>query len=406
MRRGKRDRAGDFWRGVLVFLICAGIGFWFSEEAKAQERMAQESVAQETDGQTVEGETGRLMGELELGEVQRAVDELLEEKSFSLEELVTKLISGEIPLDRETLARILREVFSQSAAREKTILLQILLLVLAAAIFTNFTHMFENGQIGEICFYVIYLLLFVLLMESFQEMSSQLERNLQAVVTFMQGLAPAYFLALAAANGASTAAVFYQMVLLLVWLIQWLLITFVLPAANLSVLLSMVNHLSREDLLSRLADLLRTLVDWSLKTMLGLVAGMQIVQSLVAPVIDSLKRSAIGKTAGALPGVGNLFNAVTEIAVTAAVLVRNCLGVAFVVILVVWGLAPVVQYGLLSLLYRLLSALAQPVSDPRLVGCIGIMGDGCALLLRILLTTQVLCMVTIVILAATFGGSA
>ena len=83
MRRGKRDRAGDFWRGVLVFLICAGIGFWFSEEAKAQERMAQESVAQETDGQTVEGETGRLMGELELGEVQRAVDELLEEKSFS-----------------------------------------------------------------------------------------------------------------------------------------------------------------------------------------------------------------------------------------------------------------------------------------------------------------------------------
>ena len=28
------------------------------------------------------------------------------------------------------------------------------------------------------------------------------------------------------------------------------------------------------------------------------------------------------------------------------------------------------------LLYRLLSALAQPVSDPRLVGCIGIMGDG------------------------------
>ena len=252
---------------------------------------------------------------------------------------------------------------------------------------------------------MIYLLLFVLLMESFQSMSSQLESSLRAVVAFMQGLAPAYFLAIAASNGATTAAVFYEMVLLLVWLIQWLMITFVLPAANLSVLLNMVNHLSKEDLLSKLSELLRTLVDWALKTMLGVVAGMQIIQSLVAPVIDSLKRSAIGKTASALPGVGNAFNAVTEIVVTAAVLVRNCLGVTFVIILAIWGLTPLIQYALMSLTYRLMSALTQPVSDPRMVGCLSIMGDGCGLLLRILLTTQVLCMVTIVILAVTFGGS-
>ena len=338
-------------------------------------------------------------------EVQQAVDELLEDRSFSLTDIVEKLIKGEILLNKETVVIILREIFVEQFAREKTIILQILLLVLVATVFTNFTNMFENGQIGEICFYVIYLLLFVLIMESFQEMSSQLESNLRAVVAFMQGLAPAYFLAVAASNGASTAAVFYQMVLFLVWLIQWLMITFVLPAANLSVLLNMVNHLSREDLLSKLSDLLHTLVDWSLKTMLGVVAGMQIVQTLVAPVIDSLKRSAIGRTASALPGVGNAFNAVTEIVVTAAVLVRNCLGVAFVIVLAIWGLTPLIQYGLMSFIYRLMSALAQPVSDSRMVGCLSIMGDGCALLLRILLTTQILCMVTIVILAATFGGS-
>lgn len=397
----KTGRVDKIWKIVLLCLVCAGMIISLWKEVSAQSSEEGENALP----RQAEEETGRLIGELDLDEVQEAVDGLLEDRSFSLQDMVKKLMDGEIVWNQETAVLFLRGIFTEQFDKEKTIILQILLLILVAAVFTNFTNMFENGQIGEICFYVIYLLLFVLLMESFQEMSSQLERSLRAVVTFMQGLAPAYFLALAASNGASTAAVFYQMVLLLVWLIQWLMITFVLPAANLSVLLSMVNHLSKEDLLSKLSDLLKTLVDWALKTMLGLVAGMQVIQTLVAPVIDSLKRSAIGKTASALPGVGNALNAVTEIVVTAAVLVRNCLGVAFVIILAVWGLVPVIQYGLMSLTYRLMAALAQPVSDSRMVGCLSIMGDGCALLLRILLTTQVLCMVTIVVLAATFGGN-
>ncbi len=377
---------------LTVWVFCTGVTVWAQEEAQPQ-------------AETAEDETAYLMEELNLDEIQEAMDRLLEDNSFSLTEMMEKLMSGQMSLDKDTVVLFLRGIFLEQFSRERSILLQIFLLVLVAAVFSNFTSMFQNGQIGEISFYVIYLLLFVLLMESFQSMSSQLESSLRAVVAFMQGLAPAYFLAIAASNGATTAAVFYEMVLLLVWLIQWLMITFVLPAANLSVLLNMVNHLSKEDLLSKLSELLRTLVDWALKTMLGVVAGMQIIQSLVAPVIDSLKRSAIGKTASALPGVGNAFNAVTEIVVTAAVLVRNCLGVTFVIILAIWGLTPLIQYALMSLTYRLMSALTQPVSDPRMVGCLSIMGDGCGLLLRILLTTQVLCMVTIVILAVTFGGS-
>ena len=347
----------------------------------------------------------QITDQMELTDLQSMVDEMLGEKTFSVTEAFHRLLSGEEVLSEESVREFLHSLLFYGIEREKELIVKLLLLLLFAAVFSGFAGAFDNGQVGEISFYVIYLLLFVLLMESFQNMSSQLEDSLRAVVTFMQGLAPAYFLAVAASNGATTAAVFYEMVLLLVWLIQWLMITFVLPAANLCVLLNMVNHLSKEDLLSKLADLLRTLVDWSLKTMLGVVAGMQIVQSLVAPVIDSLKRSAIGKTASALPGVGNAFNAVTEIVVTAAVLVRNCLGVTFVIILLIWGLTPIIQYGLMSLTYRLMSALTQPVSDPRMVGCLSIMGDGCALLLRILLTTQVLCMVTVVILAVTFGGS-
>ena len=45
--------------------------------------------------------------------------------------------------------------------------MKLLLLLLFAAIFSGFAGAFDNGQVGEISFYVVYLLVFTLLMNSF-----------------------------------------------------------------------------------------------------------------------------------------------------------------------------------------------------------------------------------------------
>ena len=87
-----------------------------------------------------------------------------------------------------------------------------------------------------------------------------------------------------------------------------------------------------------------------------------------------------------------------------ALLVKNCLGAMAVVVLLLAGAGPVIHYGLLSLSYRFLGAVAQPVSDKRIVGCLGTMGEGCALLLRIMLTAEILCVLTFIILMASVGG--
>ncbi|MDO5135845.1 MAG: stage III sporulation protein AE [Eubacteriales bacterium] len=345
-----------------------------------------------------------LLGEMDLTGVQALLDEILEEDSFSFRDAVKGLMEGREIFSKEAVGGFLQALFFDRVQRERDDFFRILLLILAAALFSSFSAAFEDGQLGEISFFMVYLLLFTMLMNTFGELSASLEEKLGWMTELMKGLTPAYFMAVAASAGAATAAVFYQGILLLVWLIQWILLTFLLPAVNLCVLLRLINHLSREDMLSKMAELLETGIGWGLKSLLGLVAGLQIVKGLVAPVMDSLKRTALGKTAGAIPGVGNAVNLVTELVVTSAVLVRNSLGAVSLFALAVMGLEPLLHYGLLSLSYRFLGALAQPVSDKRLVGCLSTMGEGCAMLLRILLTGEVLCMLTFVILASSLGG--
>ena len=387
-------------RGFFFFLfLLIGTPVIVSGAEKVQTEEAKEE-------QISSGMEEELLGEMDLSEVQDMMDEMLGEDSFSFTEAVKKLMKGEELLSKEAVQELLRGLFFSRFEKEKGTFMKILLLILAAAVFANFAEVFDNGQIGEVSFYVVYLLLFMLLMESFSELSGSLNQSLEWITRFMQVLSPAYFLAVAASSGTSTALVFYQGVLVLIWLIQWVLLTLILPAVNLYVILELVNHLSREEMLGKLSELLNTVVSWGLKTLLGFVVGLQVVRGMVAPVIDSLKRTAIGKTAAAIPGVGNAVNMVTELVVTSAVLVRNSLGAAFLLVFVLVGAGPVIHYGFTSLSYRFLAAIAQPVSDKRMVGCLATMGEGCGMLLRVLLTTEILCMLTFMILAMSFGGGA
>lgn len=341
-----------------------------------------------------------LLKEINLADVQKMLDDFMGADSFSMKEVLIKLTRGERAFSKEAVQEFVYRFFFYQLDQEKELFVKLILLILLSAVFTSFAEVFENNQIGDISFFVVYLLFFTILMDSFSKMSSSLEKTISWMTEMMKGLAPAYYMTVCAASGAASAVVFYEGVLLMVWGIQWLLLTVLLPASGMYVLLQLVNSLSREEMLGKMAELLNTAVSWGLKSLLAAVVGLQIIRNLVAPVMDSVKRGLLSKAAGALPGVGNAVNMVTELVVTSAVLVRNCLGVVILVVFVLIGAGPMLHYGILSLLYRLLAAVAQPVSDRRMVRALGTMGEGCALLLRILFTAEVLCMLAFLVLMA------
>lgn len=406
----KRNIRIWFRRMFLVFVVMLWLETGGRQTVKAygdsgeglKDQKTVETQPSDTDELSLdETETAEeLLKEINLADVQKMLDDFMGADSFSMKEALIKLTRGERAFSKEAVQEFVYRFFFYQLDQEKELFVKLILLILLSAVFTSFAEVFENNQIGDISFFVVYLLFFTILMDSFSKMSSSLEKTISWMTEMMKGLAPAYYMTVCAASGAASAVVFYEGVLLMVWGIQWLLLTVLLPASGMYVLLQLVNSLSREEMLGKMAELLNTAVSWGLKSLLAAVVGLQIIRNLVAPVMDSVKRGLLSKAAGALPGVGNAVNMVTELVVTSAVLVRNCLGVVILVVFVLTGAGPMLHYGILSLLYRLLAAVAQPVSDRRMVRALGTMGEGCALLLRILFTAEVLCMLAFLVLMA------
>lgn len=402
MRGGKRQKRRG--KGILVWIFFL---FFFCSPVQAQGEgsagQAQEEIQEEFEKEQEETRRELLQG-LELEEMQEAINGLLGRETFSVSQALERILDGEEVFSKEFFWDLLREFLYSRLAGDRTVYIQALFLALLAALFANFTNVFGSGQAGEISFYVVYMLLLAVLIHSFGVMSQELADSLKGFVTFMQALMPSYFLAVTAASGAATAMVLYEAVLAAVYFIQIVLLKAALPGIHAFVLLELVNFLHSEDFLSKLAELLKTLLEWTLKTCTGALIGMQILQNMISPALDSLKRDMLGKTAAALPGIGNAVNSVTEVALGTAALIRNCLGVTGIVALLLLGLPPIIKLGTAVLLYKFLAALIQPVSDKRMVGCLSTMGEGCRLLLKVLLTVELLLLITIAVLSVSFVG--
>ena len=157
-------------------------------------------------------------------------------------------------------------------------LVYVILVALTAAVFSNFAGAFKNRQISDLSFYVMYMLLIALCLTAFQTSVSGLEERLDSLVDFMRVLCPSYFLAVAFASGSVTALFFYNVILFLIYVVEFLIVRFLLPVVNIYIMVRVLGNLTGEDFLSELADLIRKVVTWLLRTALAGVVGVNVVQ--------------------------------------------------------------------------------------------------------------------------------
>lgn len=375
-------------RIILFFFVLMLIGI--PVYAKEPEKSEVQKKAEDT-----------LFEEFDFSGVNKALQDIMPEKKVDFGATVMKILNGEEELSADLLVKLLEDSFFYEFRNGREGLIHILLIAIIAAVFTNFSGVLKNGQIGAMGFYVLYMLLIAIALSSFQVVLDSAAAGIEKLIIFMRALGPVYFLSVAVAAGSSTSIVFYNLVLFLIYIVELLVLNFLIPLLHIYMVVKMLNYISTEEYLSKLAELIEFLVNWISKTLLTAVIGLNLIQGLITPAVDSLKRGALSKGVEALPAIGDAIGGVTEVLLGTAVLMKNGIGVAGAIICILICAIPALQILAMTFLYKLVAALIQPVSDKRIVGCISAVGEGSRMLLKIVFMTGVLFLLTIAIVAAT-----
>lgn len=338
------------------------------------------------------------------------LDELVEQEVFAdqrekikfsdiVEALLTEGIQG---VDGELLKNCISDAFIYELAENRQVLAQVVLLAVVFSVLHNFTGTFQSGYIANLLFLMVYCVMAVLLLTAFLDFGDLVEDALSQGVDFMKMLVPTFCFSMIFAAGTESAAGFYQLAFLVIYLIQWLFLNILSPMVHIYVLIELFNHFYEDEKFQNLSELLHSAIRISMKMAGTIVVGLNVVQGLILPAKDRLFGSATLKAASAIPGLGNTIGNVGEMLLGAGALIKNCVGVAALLVLVLIAIIPIFKILLLSLMYKVAAVVVEPVADKRFAGCLKGMAEGGVLYLQLLVFATALFFVTI---ALTTGAS-
>ncbi len=319
-----------------------------------------------------------------LDKLEEGMKTLFPEKSFSLSELLARILSGDII---GAFADLFQDGFADVTAQfvgMRDIFVWLLILGVVSALMHHFVEIFDKRQVADLSYYFIYLLMSFILLKCFGQAAREAVEAIENIILFVKLLFPTYLIIVGVATGGTTVGAGYQMVLLLIYAVENVLLGVALPLVHSFLMLSVVNGIWVEEKLSLLMELIAKCINWILKAALGLVTGISLVQAVVTPAVDSMKSSALQKVISAIPGIGNAAEGVMELVLGSAVMIKNGVGVILLMLLLVLCAAPLVKIFLTAILLKTAAAFMGIVSDKRITACADRTGDAGLLLFRIL----------------------
>ncbi len=337
-------------------------------------------------------------GELEYYDFSDIDDIVGSESNFDFGETVERFASGDVDGSFTELGGAITQALVGELAAQKEVIFRIIIIGIIAALFTNIATAFLSNEISNTGFYITFMLLMCFLTAGYAVTAAMVSAALDRLLELMEAVVPAYVLSLGFASGASAATAFYQVIAIVIVLIQSLLKGFILPLIYIYMVTNMINNVIEGNLLTRVLELIKTAVEWILKALMSLVIGMNLIQSMISPVVDSLKTSSFGKAASMIPGVGGVLTSVSGILLGSGTLIKNAIGMAAMVAIVALCFTPVVKAVIISIGYKAAGAILEPVSDKRIVNAVNGLYESTVLLAKTLLYAVVFFLLTLAII--------
>ena len=343
----------------------------------------------------------------EMGMDSAAIDfgRMFPEHSFDGKTVMSLILQGRLWDACKELGSGITGVIHAQSDEIKMLFLSIIVLGIVAALFVNFADLFQDHQVSDIAFYFVYLMMIAVLCSTFVNAVSIVREILETVTTFMKLYIPTYMVAVGSASGIASASVYYQILLFVVYLIEWGYLSILLPVVYSYMLLTIINGIWMEEKLALLLELLNKTISVSIKITLGIITGFSLLQAMISPVIDALQASALKKAMSAIPGIGGLTEGMFEMVVGSTVLIKNGIGLYITLVLIVLCCIPVIKLVLFTAATKIGAALIGIVSDKRMTNCANRVGDADIMLLKIALSSIGMFVIQIAIITyATSGG--
>lgn len=345
------------------------------------------------------GEIDEVLGEFDFSAFQKELDSLGIELSFR--ELMEKMLSGEETGIAEIFTYIIRAAFSEvlvgSEALRVVLILAVISGILKAIMAADF-----SSEVSYACETAITTVIIGTLFSAFSSAVDLLKGCTEASAELVRAALPIIIAFLSASGQATSAMVLCPIILAMLSFLLQIVEGLTIPLITFSAILSLVNLITEGELVSKLADLMKYLAKLSVRAVSFLFLSVISLRKLGLPLGDKLANKGLKLLIGSVPVVGDVFSGSVEGAIYLIGSIKNTACVVIVVLMAAASCVPIIKLFVLSVIYKVMAALVQPIASARVVDGIDAVGEIIGIILGVMFVCVSMLMLMVIIVMVSF----
>lgn len=337
----------------------------------------------------------------DLQQILDAINNDLEEHipKIEIRAFVGKILKGEEIIKLQDIVKGITKYFFKEVVANWNILGQIIVLATIYAILNNLKSAFENNIVGKLAYNVCYLVIITIAIRSFIIAINLGKSTIDTMVTFMQALLPVLLGILTAMGGVTTSAFFHPILLGSIGSIGTIIRSVILPLIFFSAVLAIVNNLSSKVQVTRLAGLLKQSAVVILGFVLTAFVGIISIQGVATSTVDGITiRTAKFAVDKFIPVVGGFLSDAVDTVIGYSLLLKNSVGVIGSIAIFIMCLTPMIKIIALITIYKLCSAIVEPIAQNQLADCLNYMSNSLILVFATVSAVAIMFFITITII--------
>jgi len=330
-------------------------------------------------------------------DISKTTDDVLPEIDFK--EFMVSLIKGEKVLKGEDVVNGIFKLVFREVIANSSLLIKLLVLSIICSVLINLQSAFEKDTVGELAFYVCYLVLISIAIKSFVMAMDIAKSAINDMVVLMQALLPTLLTLLLAVGGITSSALFKPIILGAVSVVSTLMRDIILPMIFFGAIVGIVSNISSRIQISRLSGLIRQISTGIIGVVLTIFIGIISIQGVTSSKVDGVTiRTAKFAVDKFVPIVGKFLSDAMETVVGCSMILKNAVGVIGMIALFLICIIPVMKIISLIIVYKLTSAVIEPIANNRIVDCLGEISKSLIMLLATVSAVGVMFFIAVTII--------
>ena len=384
--------------------------------AGTSNRADQDSAVKEKKTETPDDTMSIINGQLEAND-STAISESIKKyynddaeklfPQFDPEKIIAGAAKGNFDLSVKGILDRVVKYLLEEVFLNVDILFKIVVLAIICAVLKNLQNSFLGESVGELAFFVCYIVIVSVLMVSFSSAMKMCMSIIDSMVTFMHAIIPLLITLLVSAGNFTSAGVFQPILIMLVEVGATVIKNFFIPLIFLVTVLNIVNNISDKVQLTKLSGFIKQICTWGLGLILTVFIGIVSIQGSMGAVVDGVTSKTAKYALGTfVPVVGKYLADAADTVVGCTLIIKNASGLITMIGIIIICLAPLLKILAVIILYKLACAFVEPISDKKITNCLNDMAGSLTYVLGVTAAVAVMFLIVITVVISTTNVSA